>query len=318
MSQSSEHPPTEDDSAMDPPPCPNCGAKRVGSWCHECGQNNRTERLRLKEMLGHAFESVLDLEAPIFRTFFGMMTSPGKLCRRYVGGHRKRYTSPIRYCILMSALYVLVLTAFDISPAENASLPGVPKFTYSDSAPVGSEQSIEPAAEEGEEPVQPATEGDEPGQTADDDTPNRRHQYLLFFAANASHVIERSANILMILVAPFTALGLIVLYRRQRLTYAEHLSFAFFVIGQVSFFSAVTAACGLFRLQQGVLISAAIEFCYLTWAAWAFYRLHILSILWRQLVLTIWNVISSVLVGTAIAVMWFAWLIATGEIDNRI
>ncbi len=140
----------------------------------------------------------------------------------------------------------------------------------------------------------------------------------MYFAKNASRVIERSANILLILIAPFSALGFMLVYWSRRLTYAEHLSFAFFVLGQIAVFSAITALCGLFRLQQGMLISMAIEFCYITWAAWAFYRMHILSILWRSIVMTVWNMIGSVLVGIFIACMWLGWLIATGEINNRI
>ena len=100
--------------------CLNCGGALAGKYCHECGQSAHVHRT-----LGafwHDFtHSILHFEGKIWRTLPLLFFKPGQLTRRYVGGERARFISPLALFLfsvfLMFATFNLVGPPFG-SPAS--------------------------------------------------------------------------------------------------------------------------------------------------------------------------------------------------------
>ncbi|MGC1272154.1 MAG: DUF3667 domain-containing protein [Planctomycetaceae bacterium] len=88
--------------------CANCGAGLIGEWCHRCGQRRRdAARLRAREVVARFCEAVLEFDSPFLRTFAGLTTRPGQVCRDYAEGRRKRYMNPFGYFVLAGAASLL-------------------------------------------------------------------------------------------------------------------------------------------------------------------------------------------------------------------
>ncbi len=52
--------------------------------------------------------TVFNLEAPLLKTFTGLLTRPGKLISEFIGGKWKSYYEPVPYYILAVALHLLL------------------------------------------------------------------------------------------------------------------------------------------------------------------------------------------------------------------
>jgi len=74
--------------------CLNCGAVRVGGFCHECGQAGHVHRTMMS--LGHDIaHGVFHFEGRIWQTVPMLAVHPGELTRRYVHGERAKFVSPM-------------------------------------------------------------------------------------------------------------------------------------------------------------------------------------------------------------------------------
>ncbi|MFK3890047.1 DUF3667 domain-containing protein [Sphingomonas sp. NPDC079357] len=86
--------------------CLNCGATRIGEYCHVCGQSGHIHRT-----LGawwHDFtHGVLHIEGAVWRTIGMLLRHPGALTRRYIDGERRRFLSPLAlYLFSVFLLYI--------------------------------------------------------------------------------------------------------------------------------------------------------------------------------------------------------------------
>ncbi len=91
--------------------------------------------LRAGAILSEVFSSIVDLELPILRTTCGLLTAPGRTAARWIGGQRKSYTNPIKYCVIMGILYTL-FTRLHLShdPALNPLSDSQVQYTLSSAA----------------------------------------------------------------------------------------------------------------------------------------------------------------------------------------
>ncbi|MCB9846097.1 MAG: DUF3667 domain-containing protein [Phycisphaeraceae bacterium] len=106
--------------------CLNCGESITRRYCASCGQRTGIGRLRTREVVSHAIGQFFDLEAPPWRTIRDLTLRPGRVADEYVSGRRMRYTSPVKYALILTALYVLVLETFnvDLGNAVNLKVEG--------------------------------------------------------------------------------------------------------------------------------------------------------------------------------------------------
>jgi hypothetical protein len=101
--------------AAGPPPgttgpasCPNCGAPRLGAYCHDCGQHHLATRLQLRQLWDEFVERFLNLEQGLFHTVLALTLQPGAAIRDYVQGHRRKYANPFSYFLIGSAVSLLL------------------------------------------------------------------------------------------------------------------------------------------------------------------------------------------------------------------
>jgi hypothetical protein len=77
-----------------PVDCLNCGTALVGPHCHQCGQAGHVHRT-LTAFWHDLAHSVLHFDGKLWRTLPLLAWRPGDLTRRYVGGQRASFVSPM-------------------------------------------------------------------------------------------------------------------------------------------------------------------------------------------------------------------------------
>lgn len=100
--------------------CNNCGTEFDGNFCPKCGQKPNSGRIIFKESAKDVLEHYFDFDAPLFRTIKGLVTRPGELIREYIHGKRKKYSHPVRYYILVLAVYLILQNLIDFDPIKAA------------------------------------------------------------------------------------------------------------------------------------------------------------------------------------------------------
>jgi Protein of unknown function (DUF3667) len=89
--------------------CLNCGNEYNGRYCALCGQSSKTGRLTVRTMLKGVLKGLIDFDQPLYRTLIGLTVRPGSMISEYVEGKRTGYTNPIKYCLSISALLIVLV-----------------------------------------------------------------------------------------------------------------------------------------------------------------------------------------------------------------
>jgi hypothetical protein len=105
--------------------CLNCDALLNGPFCHACGQKASTRRLRLGEILKEGVNQLSSLDTQVARTASGLTRNPGRVCREYVAGKRIHYVAPLRYCLIIVAVMLLVNALSGFDPSVTAPKEGL-------------------------------------------------------------------------------------------------------------------------------------------------------------------------------------------------
>lgn len=119
-------------AAEPPPACQNCGTPLLGPHCYKCGQPVNGLVRHFSSILGDFADSVLNIDARVFRTLWPLFARPGYLSREYFAGRRVRYVSPVRLFVFLSIITFFVaqmvvsfgdgaVTVDDAPPAATAS-----------------------------------------------------------------------------------------------------------------------------------------------------------------------------------------------------
>jgi hypothetical protein len=98
--------------------CNNCGSHLSDKYCGHCGMKKNDGRIYFKDQWHDAMYYIFSLDSPLWRTFKGFMTRPGKTGIEYIKGKRKQYYTPVKYFILASAVYFLVVKLTGYNPVE--------------------------------------------------------------------------------------------------------------------------------------------------------------------------------------------------------
>lgn len=116
--------PTEPPASPQPPFCENCRTPLLGSFCHQCGQSDRSLDLNLGAFAREWLGSVFGFDGRVWRTLALLLRRPGRLSHEYLQGRRASYVSPLRLYFFISLAAFLILTATD-TPLMNASDGGI-------------------------------------------------------------------------------------------------------------------------------------------------------------------------------------------------
>lgn len=90
--------------------CLNCGAKLLGPYCSECGQQAHIHRT-LNAFFHDLAHGVLHFEGKIWNTLPLLAGKPGELTRRYIDGERARFVSPIALFLFSVFMMFAVVSA---------------------------------------------------------------------------------------------------------------------------------------------------------------------------------------------------------------
>lgn len=88
--------------------CKNCGEDLSGSYCGNCGQASKVEKITLATLSRDFSEDVFQINKGFFYTAIELFTRPGHTIREYLDGKRKIHYRPITYLVVLSTLYFLI------------------------------------------------------------------------------------------------------------------------------------------------------------------------------------------------------------------
>jgi hypothetical protein len=79
------------------------------SYCPQCGQKNIDLERPFFELLRELLVETIDIDGRAARSILTMFTHPGVLTERFLAGHRKLYTPPVRLYLVVSVLFFVVM-----------------------------------------------------------------------------------------------------------------------------------------------------------------------------------------------------------------
>ena len=90
--------------------CLNC-KELVGdaNFCSNCGQVNDTRHLTFGQLISESLANVLAFDGRFFKTFWTVISKPGRVARDFTQGKRARYMNPVRFYFLSSLLIIFAI-----------------------------------------------------------------------------------------------------------------------------------------------------------------------------------------------------------------
>jgi hypothetical protein len=88
--------------------CANCGTPLLGPHCYRCGQPVDGLVRHFGSIMGDFLDTVLNIDARVFRTLWPLLSKPGYLSKEYFAGRRVRYVSPVRLFVFLSLVTFFV------------------------------------------------------------------------------------------------------------------------------------------------------------------------------------------------------------------
>ncbi|HEY7886079.1 MAG TPA: DUF3667 domain-containing protein [Cellvibrionaceae bacterium] len=105
-----------------PTHCQNCHTLLQGTFCHECGQENKHYLRNIFGILVEFLGDFSNWDSRLWRSLLPLWIKPGYLSRRYADGHRAPYIPPLRMYLFTSILaflafaFLLPTPVFDRPP----------------------------------------------------------------------------------------------------------------------------------------------------------------------------------------------------------
>ena len=88
--------------------CANCGTPLLGPHCYRCGQPVDGLVRHFGSIMGDFLDTVLNIDARVFRTLWPLLSKPAYLSKEYFAGRRVRYVSPVRLFVFLSIVTFFV------------------------------------------------------------------------------------------------------------------------------------------------------------------------------------------------------------------
>jgi hypothetical protein len=210
-------------AAAAPARCKNCDAVLLGRYCVNCSQAADVHVPTTVELTHELMEGLTHSDSRLWRTLAYLWFKPGKLTREFVAGRRVSYLPPFRLYLVLSVIFFLLASLshtrgefirFDEAAATPASKLSSCDGINFDALPQYPELN-----------------------------PRIRHvckEIVRDNGANLTHIVLGTMSKAMLIFLPLTAFLHMLLYRRPRYRYAEHL--LFFVHLHAFFFSAAIVA----------------------------------------------------------------------------
>ena len=119
--------------------CDNCNAELTGSFCSECGQNDKNYDRSFWRVVGDLLREQFDIHSRISRTLSMLFLQPGELAIEFRQNRRASYVAPIRMYLFSSLLFFFLAA---IAPRDESGSPLV-DFVYGPNQGNDEQQAIE-------------------------------------------------------------------------------------------------------------------------------------------------------------------------------
>jgi len=103
--------------------CPNCGHTLHGTFCFQCGQNQKNLNRFFWSLIGEAFEDIFSFKSRVWLTLQHLFLKPGFISDEYSKGRRARYVPPLRLYIITSVIFVLLLSLLSALESPQDQIP---------------------------------------------------------------------------------------------------------------------------------------------------------------------------------------------------
>ena len=98
--------------------CANCGAERIGPFCHSCGQSGHLHK-NLMGLVHDIAHGVFHFEGKVWHTLPMLAWRPGELTRRYIDGERAKFVSPM--ALFLFSVFLMFAVVSNLSTHRQAA-----------------------------------------------------------------------------------------------------------------------------------------------------------------------------------------------------
>jgi hypothetical protein len=251
--------------------CPNCDTPLTGSYCSECGQRGRFKRLGLSTIFEELRQDLLCGDVAFLRTVKALFINPGQACLGYIGGHRKSFVNPLRFCFwtLAILLSLTMMLKLDIDLGLSDQVMTSTNMLDVEGDEVASEIMSRTVAFRG----------------------------LMF----------KYINILFFFSYPLFAFLIRLLYRKKGRNFTEIFAAVLLVNGQLNLLKMVLIFVALLSPAWSMGLEAALTFAYTTWFLIGFFRMRV----WTGILMSLATVplffVSISLVIIPVNVLYLIW-----------
>jgi len=182
--------------------CVGCGAAVTGRYCADCGERIEPHDYSMKHFFTEVLETTAHVDGRVFASFRSLLARPGQLTIDFLAGKRKTLMGPVQMFVVCNVLYFLFL-------------PLALQLPFTSTLRMQTENR----------PWRAMATRMVDAKVSD------RHETMEEYAVHFDEVAHLQGHSLVMLMVPLLAVGVWALHPRARRYYAEHLVFAFYVMG---------------------------------------------------------------------------------------
>ena len=109
-----------------PRACLNCAAQLHGPFCAQCGQQDVSGPMRVRDYVADGLAAHFDwLDGKLPRSLWSLVSRPGFLTREFIAGRRVPYLLPWRLYLLVSVVFFFLVDHFDPVTVQSFGASGV-------------------------------------------------------------------------------------------------------------------------------------------------------------------------------------------------
>jgi hypothetical protein len=204
--------------------CKNCATQLQGEYCHQCGQHHRQYIRSIFAVVGDLFGEIGHWDSRFYRTMTGLFFRPGFLSLEFSRGRHASYVPPLRLYFFVSLVAFLVLSMtfqFDIKAPTNQA-DAITQIEPGKAGDDGQTEVIVQGFDASKLKLQLPWLSQEEQQAL--------QQRIDYLAQNPSVLAKKLVSLapqMMLLMLPFWALFLKLVYLFNHRYYLEHLTVAF-------------------------------------------------------------------------------------------